>query len=50
MKWEGSPLDCYIIFFLQSFNTPGNEITPGSDIVGKNFENIIFSHGITCLL
>jgi len=33
VKGEGSPANLQIIFFLQSFNTPGNEVTPGSDIV-----------------
>jgi len=43
MQRKGSPLNFYIVVFLQFFNTPGNEITPGSDIVRKNFENL---HGL----
>ena len=50
VKWKGSPVNRYVIFFLQLFNTPGNEVAPGSDIVGENFEYIVFSHGSTCLL
>jgi hypothetical protein len=38
MQRESSPANAYVIFVLQSFNTPGNEITPGSDIIGKDFQ------------
>ena len=43
MQGKGSPLNFNIIVILQFFNTPGNEIAPGSDIVGKYFENL---HGL----
>jgi len=33
MQWESRPSDADGIFVLQFLNTPGNEITPGSDIV-----------------
>jgi hypothetical protein len=33
MQGESPPFDVDIIFLLQFFNTPGNEIAPGSDIV-----------------
>ena len=44
MKGECSPLNFNLIFFPQSINTPGNEIAPGSDIVGKNLQCCKFGH------
>jgi hypothetical protein len=38
MEGKGPPADSNIIFFLQFFNTPGNEIAVGSDIVRKDFQ------------
>jgi hypothetical protein len=37
VEGESPPADGYIEFLLQFFNTPGNEIAPGSDIIGKYF-------------
>jgi len=31
MQRESGPLDIDFKFFLESFNTPGNEVAPGSD-------------------
>jgi hypothetical protein len=33
VKRERSPANIKVICFLQFFNTPGNEVTPGSDII-----------------
>jgi hypothetical protein len=44
MKRKSRPPDPDRILFLQFFNTPGNEITPGSDVVGKDFKNNRFGH------
>ena len=33
MERKGDPLQIDVIVFSQSFNTPGNEITPGSDVI-----------------
>jgi hypothetical protein len=33
MKGKSGPMDIYFKFFTQSINTPGNEITPGSDVI-----------------
>jgi len=33
MKRKGPPPDGYFIFLFKLFNTPGNEIAPGSDII-----------------
>jgi hypothetical protein len=38
VQGEGPPADIDFIFFFQSFNTPGNEIAPGSDIIGIYFK------------
>jgi hypothetical protein len=38
MKRKGPPVDVDFVFFFKFFNTPGNEITPGSDVIGKNFQ------------
>jgi hypothetical protein len=38
MKGERPPLDCDFKILSQFFNTPGNEIAPGSDIIGKDFQ------------
>ncbi len=39
-------LDIDLKFILQLFNTPGDEITPRSDIVGKYFKNFLLGHGL----
>jgi hypothetical protein len=49
MKGEGNPPDPYLVLFLEPFNTPGDEVAPGSDVIGENlqYESIIFIHGVT---
>jgi hypothetical protein len=44
MEGKGRPVEVNVEFLLQSFNTPGNEIAPGSDVVGKNFQNSAIRH------
>jgi hypothetical protein len=44
MEGKSDPLDLNVVLFSKSFNTPGNEITPGSDVVGKDFQNNRFRH------
>jgi hypothetical protein len=39
MKGERPPLDCDFKILSQLFNTPGNEVAPGSDIIGKDFQD-----------
>jgi hypothetical protein len=38
MERKSRPMDIDIILFLQFFNTPGNEIAPGSDKIRKNLK------------
>jgi len=45
MQGEGRPLDADVKFLLCSFNTPGNEVAPRSDIIGEYFQDR--RHGIT---
>ncbi|HKJ66028.1 MAG TPA: hypothetical protein VJ969_11540 [Desulfopila sp.] len=35
VKGKGTPVDLQVMFLLQFFNTPGNEIAPGSYIIRK---------------
>jgi hypothetical protein len=44
MQWEGNPPDLDIVFSFESINTSRTEVTPGSDIVGKYFQNERFIH------
>jgi hypothetical protein len=48
MKGKGNPPDPYPVLFLKSFNTPGDEVAPGSDVIGENLqdESIVLVHGI----
>src|SRR5208337_3545385 len=36
MKGECNPPDPYLVLFLKPFNTPGDEVAPGSDVIGEN--------------
>jgi hypothetical protein len=45
MKRKGRPVRVDIKFLLQFFNTPGNEIAPGSDIVREDFQDLAVRHG-----
>ena len=44
MQWKTDPLDMDLVLLLQLVNTPGNEIAPRSDIVGKDLQDYLFSH------
>jgi hypothetical protein len=44
VKRKSPPADNDIELALQFFNTPGNEIAPGSDIIGKYFEFHVCRH------
>ena len=46
MKRERNPADLDIVVSAESFNTPGNEITPRSDVIRKQFKGCLISHGI----
>jgi hypothetical protein len=46
MERKSGPMDIDIILFLQFFNTPGNEITPGSDVIGKYFQGGSVGHNL----
>ena len=37
VQGKGGPPDADVKLILQFLNTPGDEIAPGSDIVGKDF-------------
>jgi hypothetical protein len=39
MQRKGPPADIDFIFLFQSFNTPGNEIAPGSYVIGIYFKS-----------
>jgi hypothetical protein len=45
MKRKGRPKNFDVIIFLQLINTHGTEITPGSNIIGKDFKNHRCGHG-----
>jgi hypothetical protein len=44
MKWEVDVVDIDIVFLLELFNTPGTEIAPGSNEIGKNIKRDRFRH------
>ena len=46
MQGKGDPLHLDIVRLLEFFNTPGNEIAPGSDIVGEDLQEdfVLTSH------
>jgi hypothetical protein len=44
MKGKGSPFYFDLEILFQFFNTPGTEITPGSDVIRKDFKGWIGSH------
>ena len=52
MDRKGNPPDGDIVFLRKSFNTPGNEIAPGSDVIGKDLHNdlVLLSHETILLL
>ena len=44
MQWETDPLDMNLVLLLQLVNTPGNEVAPRSDIVGKDLQDHLVRH------
>ena len=44
MQREMNPLDLDVVFFPEPLDTHGTEITPGSDVVGKDFHHHRFGH------
>ena len=44
MKRELRELDFQIVIRFEFLDTPGDEVAPGSDKVGKHFENERFGH------
>ena len=44
MKRELCELDFQIVIRFEFLDTPGDEVAPGSDKVGKHFENERFGH------
>ena len=45
MQGKGNPPDLEIVCLLEFFNTPGNEVAPGSDVIGKDFQKDPASFG-----
>jgi hypothetical protein len=45
MKWKLRELDRQAVIRLEFLDTPGDEITPGSNKVGKHFKNKRLAHG-----
>jgi len=50
MQRELSELDLQTVILFQFLDTPGDEVAPGSDKVGKHFENERFGHKISVRL
>jgi hypothetical protein len=44
MKRELRELDSQIVIRFEFLDTPGDEVTPGSDEIGKHFEYERFGH------
>ena len=49
MQWELSELNLQTVILLQFLDTPGDEVAPRSNKIGKNFENERFRHAYTRL-
>jgi hypothetical protein len=41
MQRKGRPVNVDPELLFQSFNTPGNEVAPGSDEIGENLQDVI---------
>ncbi len=50
MKRELSELDFQTVIFFEFLDTPGDEVAPGSDEIGKDFEDERFRHDHLLLL
>jgi hypothetical protein len=44
MQGELSELDLQTVILLEFLDTPGDEVAPGSNEIGKNFKNKRFRH------
>jgi hypothetical protein len=44
VKRELRELDCQIVIRFDFLDTPGDEVTPGSDKIGKHFKYERFGH------
>ena len=44
MKRESNPTDLDFVVSAESFNTPGNEVTPRSNVIRKQFKCCLISH------
>lgn len=44
MERKGPPVYSKVKILFEFFNTPGNEVTVWSDVVGKYFEDLGFCH------
>jgi len=45
MQGEKDPVNIDVVVLLQSFNTPGTEITPGSNVIAEDFQCEWLNHG-----
>jgi hypothetical protein len=43
MEGKSTPPDSDFVIFVNFFNTPGNEVAPGSTVIGKNFKCLLHS-------
>ena len=50
MQWELSELNLQTVILLQFLDTPGDEVAPGSNEIGKNLKNQRLGHNTTPFL
>lgn len=50
MQWELSELNLQTVILLQFLDTPGDEVAPGSNEIGKNLKNQRLGHKTTPFL
>ena len=43
VQGKRGPANLGLKLFFQSFNTPGNEVAPGSDEVRKDFQDVVYA-------
>jgi hypothetical protein len=44
MEGKGTPSNRDFVISLNFFNTPGNEVAPGSDVIRKYFKHLLHLH------
>jgi hypothetical protein len=44
MQWKGYPFDFNLVLLPEPVNTPGNEVAPRSNVIGKDLEDDGLSH------